>query len=175
VDDTDGWSLVKPTTGAPTTSRDMLTATYLGTAYRQQFAYSAQTTYVEGEFYWPVQRGQRTANRDYAKGDALLSMEQNAQERTWSIGRKIAADKVIAAFRLDDRKDQIKHGDSGPTTPSGGGTGSGCGSIVAFIIVLLIIFALLKACDDDESSSGSGYFPGSSRGSSGGGGGGFHK
>ncbi|MDB5896855.1 MAG: putative transrane protein, partial [Ramlibacter sp.] len=171
VDSTDGWSLVKPTTGAPTPSRDMLTATYLGTTYQQQFAYSAQTTFVEGEFYWPVQRGQRTANRDYAKGDALLSMEQNAQERTWSIGRKIASDKVADAFALKDKKELLRRGDSGPTTPGGLGTGSGCGSIMLFIVVLLILFALLKSCDDDASNSGrSGYFPGSS-----GGGGGFHK
>jgi hypothetical protein len=75
VDTVEGWSVVKPTTGAPTLSQDNQTAHYLGGTYRQQYAYNAETTYVAGEFYWPVVRGQKTFNRDFAKGTALLSME----------------------------------------------------------------------------------------------------
>ena len=54
-------------------------ATYLGKVYQQQYAYNAETTYVAGEFYWQVERGQKTFNRDFASGAALLSMERSAK------------------------------------------------------------------------------------------------
>ena len=68
VDATDGWSLVKPVTGAPLLAANGQSATWQGTTYRQQYAYKAETTYVAGEFYWQVQRGQKTDNRDFASG-----------------------------------------------------------------------------------------------------------
>ena len=79
VDAEDGWSMVKPTTGAPTMAESGARATYLGKVYQQQYAYNAETTYVAGEFYWQVQRGQKTFNRDFANGAALLSMETLGQ------------------------------------------------------------------------------------------------
>ena len=45
-------------------------ATYLGKVYQQQYAYNAETSYVAGEFYWQVERGQKTFNRDFANGSA---------------------------------------------------------------------------------------------------------
>jgi ribosomal protein S27E len=46
VDAEDGWSLVKPTTGAPVMAENGSTATYLSKRYQQQYAYNAETTYV---------------------------------------------------------------------------------------------------------------------------------
>lgn len=189
VDTTEGWSLVKPTTGAPTTSGQMQSASYLGTTYRQQYAYKAQTTFVEGEFYWPVERGQQSFNRDYAAGDSLLSLEETPRERTWSVGKRIAADKVAAAFGLENKKDLLRRGDAGPTTVKAGGVGCGCATIFLVVFLLLVLIAVLKACDEQDcvrnadgtvtcrsTSSGSGY-RGGTGGWSGGGwsGGGSHK
>ncbi|WP_374668999.1 DUF4178 domain-containing protein [Ramlibacter sp.] len=169
VDSTEGWSVVKPATGAPKLSQDMKVAHYLGTTYQQKYAYKAQTTYVAGEFYWPVERGQTTFNRDYAKGKALLSMEETPRERTWSVGNQVESDTVASAFKLDSKRDQFKRGDAGPT--SGGGTGCGCATIILVIILIIVLLAVLRACDDDNwSSSG-----GSSSRSSGGWSGGSHK
>lgn len=171
VDASDGWSLVKPTTGAPAVSRGMQRADYLGTAYEQTEAYKAETTYVAGEFYWPVERGQVTFNRDYARGPARLSMEETPRERTWSVGATIASDKVAEAFGLQAKSDLFRRGgDAGPTTPKGAGMGSGCGTLVLVILLILILLAILKACEDDESVRyRSGYRGGSSGGWSSGG------
>jgi len=177
VDSSEGWSLVKPTTGAPTVSKDMLKATYLGISYRQKYAYQAQTTFVEGEFYWPVERGQRTSNRDYASGDRLLSLEETPRERTWSAGADIAFDQVAKAFGLQAKRDLLKRGDSGPVAPLGSGVGCGCGTLVLLVLVILIVLALLKACEDDNwtRGSGTGYTSSGGSGGSGGYGGGSHK
>jgi endogenous inhibitor of DNA gyrase (YacG/DUF329 family) len=173
VDSSEGWSVVKPTTGAPMVTKDMNGAAYLGTAYQQKYAYKAETTYVAGEFYWPVERGQKTFNRDYAKGTALLSMEENARERTWSVGSTIASDLVATAFGLDAKKALFKRGDAGPLTPRGSGIGCGCGTIVIIVLVLLILLAVLEAWDNSRG----GYTSSGTRGGSSGGwsSGGSHK
>ena len=154
VDSTEGWSMVKPATGAPSYADGARTATYLGTPYELQYSYNAETTYVAGEFYWPVERGQKTFNRDFAKGKSLLSMEETPRERTWSVGNQVDAEAVAKAFKLEDKKDLLKRSDAGPT--AGSARGVGCGTIVLIILILLILFAVLRACDDDNySSSGS--------------------
>jgi len=179
VDSTEGWSVVKPTTGAPTVGSSRQQASYLGTTYQLQYGYKAQTTYVAGEFYWPVVRGQTSFNRDYAKGKSLLSMEETPTEVTWSVGSQVEADAVAKAFGLEAKKDLLQRGDAGPVTPKSSGTGCGCATIVLVVLVILILLAILKACDDDDRSGGSsGYSsssPRSSTGSWGGGSGGSHK
>jgi DNA-directed RNA polymerase subunit RPC12/RpoP len=177
VDSTEGWSLVKPTTGAPTVGSGRKQATYLGTTYQGQYAYKAETTYVAGEFYWPVVRGQTSFNRDYAQGKALLSMEETPTEVTWSVGSQVESDAVARAFGLEAKKDLLQRGDAGPLTPKSSGIGCGCGTIVLVVLVILILLALLKACEDQGPGSGYGYSSSSPRSSTGGfsGGGGSHK
>lgn len=174
VDASDGWSIVKPATGAPLVKKDMQSAVYLGTTYRQESAYKARTTYVAGEFYWPLERGQATFNRDYAGGNgALLSMEETPSERTWSVGGKVDSDLVARAFGLQDKSALMKRGDAGPT--SGKGAGCGCATIVIVVLVILVLLAVLKACEDDNwtRGSGTGYTSGRSGGGYSGGGGGW--
>ncbi|MEJ6021404.1 DUF4178 domain-containing protein [Ramlibacter sp. PS4R-6] len=177
VDSEDGWSLVKPVTGAPSLSPNKQSATYLGQNYQLQYSYEAETNYVAGEFYWPVERGQKTFNRDFAKGGNLLSMEESPQEVTWSSGGKIGADVVAKAFNLERAPAMAKRGDSGPVTPGKGCAGMGCGTLVLLFIIVLIILLVIKACVDDDGRSG--YTSGgrTSSGSFGGGssGGGGHK
>jgi hypothetical protein len=172
VDSDDGWSLVKPVTGAPSLSPNKQSAVYLGQGYPLQYSYEAETTYVAGEFYWPVERGQKTFNRDFAKGGNLLSMEESPHEVTWSAGGKIGSDIVAKAFKLEGAPGMDKRGDSGPVTPGKGCAGVGCGTIVMLFIIVLVILLVIKACVDDSTSSGytsggrttSGSFGGSSGG-----------
>ncbi len=152
VDSEEGWSVVKPTTGAPALSPGEKTASYLGTTYQLQYAYEAQTNYVAGEFYWPVERGQTTFNRDFAKGASLLSMERTPKEVTWSSGSKIGSDVVAKAFKIEDKGELLKRGDSGPTSPQGGGGGLGCGTIVLLFIMILVLLLVLKACIGGEGT-----------------------
>ncbi|MBI2769173.1 MAG: DUF4178 domain-containing protein [Burkholderiales bacterium] len=164
VDSEEGWSVVKPTTGAPALSDSGSNASYLGSRYQLKYSYNAETSYVAGEFYWPVERGQKSFNRDFAKGNSLLSMEQTPKEVTWSSGSKIESDTVAKAFGLDAKKDLLKRGDAGPTSS---GAGMGCGSIIIMIIVILILLAVVRACMRDDNS-GSSYTSGGSSRSSGG-------
>ena len=175
VDTSEGWSLVKPTTGAPSVTRDLQFADYLGTQYRQQEAYKAETSFVEGEFYWPVERGQKTFNRDFAKGANLLAMEQSPKEITWSAGTTISSDTIAMAFGLQDKKDLLKRSDAGPTAGAGGAIG--CGTIILLLVIIIIVLLVVRACVESPGgySSGGGA-PRTSGGSFGGSsGGGGHK
>jgi ribosomal protein S27E len=156
VDTTEGWSVVKPTTGAPSYSAGAQSAHYLGTTYQLQYSYRAETTYVAGEFYWPVERGHKTFNRDFARGKSLLSLEETPRERTWSSGSRIDSDLVAKAFKLENKKDLLKRGDAGPTSGGKVAGGLGCGTLF-FIIALVIVIALIAGLADDDNNSSSGY------------------
>jgi hypothetical protein len=170
VDSVDGWSVVKPTTGAPVMAESGRSATYLGTRYQLKESYTAETNYVAGEFYWQVTRGQKTSNRDFTGGNSLLSLEQTPNEVTWSSGTKIASDEVAKAFKLDDKKDLLKRGDAKSIS------GMGCGTIIILLVILLFLGLISRcsSCDPNvencSSSSSSRSSGGSFGGSSSGGG-----
>lgn len=176
VDSEEGWSLVRPATGAPKMdSNSASSATYLGTAYSLKYAYRAETNYVCGEFYWPVQRGQTTQNRDFAAGRRLLSLEQSTTELVWSVGEQISSDTVATAFGLKDKQDLFKR----DVAPFSAAPSIGVGTIIVVLIVTVVVLSLLSKCSRcdpqvENCSSSSGYR--SSGGSFGGySGGGGHK
>mgnify|MGYP000261059127 CR=1 FL=1 len=154
VDSTDGWSMVKPATGAPTMAGSTArTATYLGTTYALQYSYNAETTYVAGEFYWPVSRGQKTFNRDFASAKGLLSLEQTPNEVTWSVGSKIGSNTVAEAFGLKDQAALFKRDDVKPFSAS---PQIAMSTIVLFVILILVVF-IMSSCISSMGSSGGGY------------------
>ncbi len=176
VDAEDGWSLVKPATGAPKLDSAEQSANYLGTRYQLKYSYNAETTYVAGEFYWQVERGQKTFNRDFAKGKSLLSMERARSEVTWSIGSQIDHNTVAAAFKMADKADLLARVDASPVSfkPS-----IGLGGALVIFFLLMALSTLLSRCDQcdprvENCNTSSGYR--SSGGSYGGySGGGGHK
>ncbi|MES2187237.1 MAG: DUF4178 domain-containing protein [Pseudomonadota bacterium] len=153
VDATDGWSLVKPATGAPKAKDGDDKVSYLGTTYKLESRYRAETIYVAGEFYWPVARGDLTNNADYDSGRSLLSRESSRNEVTWSIGSRIDSAAVAAAFPLpDDKKNLLKRSDAKPTS------GIGCTAVVVILVILIILVLLLSrcsACDPTRQNCGS--------------------
>ena len=151
VDSEEGWSMVRPTTGAPQLAASGRSATYLATTYQLKYHYDAETTYVLGEFYWQVERGQKTSNRDFASAKGLLSMEQSPNEVTWSAGDKLSSDTVAKAFKLENKKDLLQRDDPGPFVAA---KGMGCGTIILIAVVILILLIILSDC---SGSSGSGY------------------
>jgi Domain of unknown function (DUF4178) len=167
VDSTEGWSLATPTTGAPTLSSNGATATYLGNKYGRKYSYKAETTYVAGEFYWQVQRGQQSNNTDYEKGATLLSREETPKEVTWSMGSKLSSATVAKSFNLKDDaltgglgSDMSKAMDAKPTSSI---AGVGCGTIILLILILLVFLILISRCsscdprvENCSSSRGSG-------------------
>lgn len=170
VDASDGWSHVAPTAGAPTLSRSGRSASYLGKTYPQLYSYNAETTYVAGEFYWPVARGQKTFHRDFALGRALLSLERADNELTWSSGDRMDSSAVAAAFKLDAQKNQFRRDEVQPFTAA---PSLSIGTIITALVIILIVLSLLSTCSGGGGSGG-GYR--SSGGAYGGySGGGSHK
>ncbi len=174
VDAEDGWSLVKPVTGAPTLQPGGQTASYLNTSYKLLSHYQAETDYVTGEFYWRVKRGEKTSNSDFAKGNALLSREQTPTEVTWSSGDKLVGDVVAKAFKLDGKKEMFKRLDAQPLSSS---LRVGCLTIIIAVVALPVLLLLLGRCsscnpsvENCSSSISSRTSGGSFGGSSGGGG-----
>ena len=143
VDAEDGWSVVKPATGAPNYQKGAQSATFLGTTYRLLSSYQAETSYVAGEFYWRVTRGEKTFNRDFASGNALLSQEDSGGEVTWSSGNKIDGDVVARAFKLEDSKALFKRADAAPLSSA---SRMNVGTLVVVLLVIIFFLFLINRC-----------------------------
>ncbi|MFN3302477.1 MAG: DUF4178 domain-containing protein [Roseateles sp.] len=146
VDTQEGWSLVRTLTGAPATQRN--SATWQGRAYEQRWSYRAKTTYVLGEFYWPVRLGDQVQVTDYASRDGqfLLSREQQGPEVTWSAGRTLPAAEVQKAFGLSAPAATFARDASAFKN-------SGSKLLVYFVVglfLLVILGTLLRACASDD-------------------------
>lgn len=149
VDSSDGWSMVRPTTGAPQMLQSGRSATYLGASYQLQSSYEAETTYVLGEFYWKVERGQRSSNRDFANAKSLLSLEKTPSEVTWSSGDRLTSDTVAKAFKIK-AADALKRDDPGPFVAAAGTP------LKTWIIIAIVVFIVLSELADCSGSSGGG-------------------
>jgi endogenous inhibitor of DNA gyrase (YacG/DUF329 family) len=121
VDAEDGWSWSAPITGAPQTFGDSVK--HEGVLYRKLYEYVGKVTYVLGEFYWRLERDERTANTDYvgtgAASKKRLNREQTegagSREVVWSAGETLSADEVVSAFRLAPDKRAALQRDASPT------------------------------------------------------------
>ncbi len=148
VDAEDGWSVVRPLTGAPLVKGRQ--ATWQDETYTQTWHYTAEVDWVAGEFYWRVQRGERAQVTDYAgsSGDRArrLSREQTAQEVTWSGGRTIPAASVATAFGLPGDADALQR----DVSPVSTGSGMSFKTIVLLILVLVVVMVLFSRCGGDD-------------------------
>ena len=148
VDSNDGWSWVKPLTGAPVVSGER--AEWTGVTYQQKWRYAAKVTWVQGEFYWRVKRDERALVTDYegsgSDGRQRLSREQTGNEVTWSAGETLEAAVVADAFAIAPGARAALQRDVAPFTAKGGGSRN---AIIVFVAIV-IIFALLSRCDRDE-------------------------
>ena len=168
VDSSEGWSLVRPATGAPTYKKGAASANYLGSTYRRTDTYQARTDYVEGEFYWPVKVNDRTANTDFAatNGRGVLSREQAGNEVTWSHGEKLDARQVAQAFGLGDKLASVGRADATPWTPE---LTRAMVTLVVVVIAVIVLLSILRSCTEEDSGGGrssGGSFGGYSSGGS---------
>ena len=154
VDAEDGWSWAVPITGAPQVVGD--TTRWRNDSYRKLYAYSGQITYVLGEFYWKLERGQRTANVDYTSGSKRLNREQAGDEVTWSAGQTVDAAVIAAAFKLPGAKGAALARDASPL--SGGGTPLTKTLIIAVVVIIFLVVMLKDCsrsnCDDLRATFG---------------------
>lgn len=151
VDAEDGWSWVRPLTGAPQVSG--ATARWQGDSYRELYRYSGQITYVLGEFYWRLARGERTRNTDYrGPGGKQLNREQTGEggdaEVTWSAGAALDADVLFKAFKLDDGQRAALQRDAKPVSTRGFG---GMAGLFLFLLFVVVVFSMVRCGRDDCS------------------------
>jgi hypothetical protein len=179
IDANDGWSFVRPLSGAPNYRVGDSTAKYLGKSYTLKYQYGAETTYVAGEFYWRASRGAKTFNSDFANGEILLSREQSkdegSEEITWSRGSALDADEVAQAFGLKGQESDLIRSDVSPI----GDHGITLKTLIIVFIIFILIAVLLSMCSSKRdcdpqrencanNNSSSGYRSGTSGGSYGG-------
>ncbi len=148
VDAEDGWSQVKPLTGAPVLTKGGRRATWQGKTYTLTDSYEARTTYVAGEFYWQVRKGQTTTNRDYALGGWLLSMEETEAEQTWSVGERIDSDSIARAFGLEDQKALLKRADASPLSQGATSPAMTLRTILIGFLLIMLVLLIIKRCND---------------------------
>ena len=145
-----GWSWVKPITGAPTVRGEK--AQWQGTDYQKKWAYGAKVTWVQGEFYWRVQRDERAHVTDYegrgGKPGARLSREQTGQEVTWSAGETMAASVVADAFGIKPAGRPALQRDATPL-----GSGSSVAKVIIIILVVIFLIVMLSQCGGDRCDS----------------------
>ena len=148
VDSNDGWSWVKPITGAPAVRGER--ADWAGVGYQQKWRYAATVTWVQGEFYWRVKQGERALVTDFegsgADSSRRLSREQTGSEVTWSAGQTLDAATVAEAFAIAPAARAALQRDVAPFTAKGGGVRN---AIIVFV-VMAGLFALLSRCDRDD-------------------------
>ena len=144
VDSNEGWSWVRPITGTPVQRQGQ--ALWDGVAYSKKFTYPAQVTWVQGEFYWRVQRDERAMVSDFeGAGSAAarrLSQEQTANEVTWSAGQTMNAAEVADAFGIQPSARAALQGDVAPLSFKG----AGLRHILVAVVVIGLLAVMLSTC-----------------------------
>ena len=168
VEAEDGWSWAVPITGAPEAQGGSAKLRWQGVTYQQRYSYTARATYVLGEFYWRLQRGETTHNSDYAgvgsqqNNQLRLNRERSgtgeSSEVVWSAGATLEAALVARAFGMPLAPPPPPAAATAPTRSA-----SGCLTVLFWVLVVILVLWLITRCDD----SGPGYY-GSSGGSYGG-------
>lgn len=146
VDAEDGWSWTAPITGAP--QGRGAAVVWRGRSYRRLYEYTGQTTYVAGEFYWKLSRGERTRNTDYASGRFRLNREETPGEVTWSAGETLEADAVADTFRVPAAKRAALRRDVGPLA-GGGIARAGTIPVLWIFVAIVVMMVLMEQCSND--------------------------
>ena len=161
VDSNEGWSWVRPITGAPVVRGD--TAQWQGKNYKKRWDYAARVTWVQGEFYWRVLQGETAQVTDFegqgsgSGGDASLrlSREKTAAEVTWSAGRTLSAATVADAFGIAPGARASLERDAAPISSKANGLPKVLGWFALVVgILLLVTFCGRDDCDNVKTTFG---------------------
>lgn len=149
VDAEDGWSWMKPLTGAPKLKDDLVL--WAGQGYKRRWSYPAKTTCVLGEFYWQVHRGEQAHVMDFeGQGVASrhrMSREQQGQEVVWSGGELLEASTLMDAFAIPaDQRSAFNH----DAAPLASGLDPARWPVLIFLIVAGLIMFLAVSMNNND-------------------------
>ena len=151
------WSFMEPLRLAVRGPRDHVEA--LSVRYKCTERYKAEVDYVQGEFYWRVQTGDRSRVADYeSNGNTTLSFESADNEIHWTRGRNVTRDRVAERFNVQvwDMPDEAGSGGDWDSNGSSGDDSDftlGTAIVWAIIIVFFIIIVM-----DESGGGGGGYY-----------------
>jgi Domain of unknown function (DUF4178) len=74
-----------------------------GRSYRKSSITRTVVSYVKGEFYWRIKKGETWLGTDYACAPYLISVERNDEEINRSLGEYLVQEEVRKAFDLTDK------------------------------------------------------------------------
>ena len=158
VDANDGWSWVRPLTGAPQQKGGQ--ALWQGSSFQRREGYRAKVTWVQGEFYWRVKRDELAEVVDYtgtgAASKKRLSREQVTNEVTWSVGEVLDAAVVADAFNLPAAARAALARDvvPGGLGSLGGITGrSPMVTAIVLLVVFLVVASMVTQCGQNGCDS----------------------
>ncbi|MCB1024612.1 MAG: DUF4178 domain-containing protein [Acidobacteria bacterium] len=115
------------------------TAKYDGRKYKIFQDAPAAVEYVQGEFYWRVEVGERVSAADYVSPPFMLSQEKTAKEATWSLGTYLPVKEVEKAFGISGLP---KPWNVAPNQPFTGGSLIKYGFLLLGILLIVSIFTL---------------------------------
>ena len=153
VDAEDGWSWVRPITGTPKKEQGDKVS-WRGITYVRTYSYDAKVTWVQGEFYWRVQREERARVTDYVgSGNASgrrLSLEKTANEEVWSAGQTIDANLVAKAFGIGDAGQAAFRRDTAPLSTDATKLSAKLAKGTVLLVLFVMLMIILVTCSSDD-------------------------
>jgi len=118
-----------------------------GTEYRRTATGYARVDHVRGEFYWRVKAGDTVQTADYESfGSSTLYFEGTEDEINWSVGTRISAGRMKAAFAgLDESAVEGSGGASGESDDDDGSTKHYAASLMRNLTLLLMVLVYVTA------------------------------
>ena len=148
----DGWSWVRPITGTPAAEPGGKVS-LRGIVFAEHYTYKAKVTWVQGEFYWRVQRDEQATVTDYAgtgkSSSRRLSRERTGSEEVWSAGQTIDAVLVAKAFGIADAGAAAFRRDAVPLAAAKAGAASLLSKGVVLLVVFIVLVIIMSTCSSD--------------------------
>ena len=96
------FSLFKRIHTRPKFDRSLPAYNYRKQKYKLFNRGGATVHYCEGEFFWRIKKGNFTRVEDYISPPFGLSLEDDKNEFTWTLGHHVERESVKSAFELDE-------------------------------------------------------------------------
>ena len=142
MEDQGHWVFLRPATGAEVHTLGRI-AKVAGRRHVLWNAVHGHVSYVLGEFYWRVEKGESARLRDYIKPPYVVSQERTDREVSWSVGEHVEGDEVLRAFGVK-RKPPPKIG-VGLVQPNPHGIGFPAVVALMTTLALFLLMGMVKA------------------------------